>query len=568
MPGTHRAFAYAPARGTSRYPALGLIIRATRPLLFPSLPRPKPLLNVPGSPSSQYSFSPGPKSYESKLDFLGPDFGIHVTHVDDEDENKGDPAPPPKPQTPVNFVGTGHTRDTDSEDGFVVVGPPTPRSTDTGALTLNPLHRTDSPAPGGPPPMPPGTPPPPPIPPPGPPPSDGRGGSSLNLIPGYSNGGAGAGAGAGASPGPPPAPPQPSPSASRPPPARSSMRRKSGKAAHPRVHHLSRRWTHYFVETPDDAQRAMAVEYQAACLDALIKEVNDHKKTFKEAYVAVAKLLKRMHWEAGDHGLKKVTRDDGFTMWVCAHHALESCYSINVENVGAKPSSDAPKPSALVNALTRVDSHSHGKPLRVPGLVPVRVLADAFRAPVRTAVNPLSPFMAVKPNEPLSKRTQAAWTQQRLTRDGSVMPAEEKAAKPWYYAVATAKPSASQRGEDTLDSKVSDMYVRCVSVWAVGGPARPHNSLHRSLVPLRHPWLHRTRSHAHARRHVALDEVRRQHRVTNAVIRDLSVAVAQRAAQADAEHEEAEQLREIQAERTREEQERLAQEERGSCTIM
>ena len=70
------------------------------------------------------------------------------------------------------------------------------------------------------------------------------------------------------------------------------------------------------------------------------------------------------------------------------------------------------------------------------------------------------------------------------------------------------------------------------------------------------------------RRHVALDEVRRQHRVTNAVIRDLSVAVAQRAAQADAEHEEAERLREIQAERTREEQERLAQEERGSCAIM
>ena len=75
--------------GMTQFPALGLIIRATRPLLFPSLPRPEPLPHRPGSPvgganASMYSFAPGPKSYESKLSFLGPDFGIHVTQVDDD----------------------------------------------------------------------------------------------------------------------------------------------------------------------------------------------------------------------------------------------------------------------------------------------------------------------------------------------------------------------------------------------------------------------------------------------------------------------------------------------------
>lgn len=52
------------------------------------------------------------------------------------------------------------------------------------------------------------------------------------------------------------------------------------------------------------------------------------------------------------------------------------------------------------------------------------------------------------------------------------------------------------------------------------------------------------------------------------MIRDLSVSVAERAAQAEVEHQEAERLRELQAERIREEAERIAEEDRGSCTIM
>lgn len=207
----------------------------------------------------------------------------------------------------------------------------------------------------------------------------------------------------------------------------------------------------------------MAVEYQAACLDALITEVNNNKKMFKDAYVSVAKMLKRMHWEAGDHGLKKVTRADGFTMWVCARHALEDCYTINVENVGAKPASDAPQPSRLVSQLTRVDSDSRTAPLCVPGLVPVRVLAESFRAPVRTAVNPLSPFMAVPPAAKLSSRAAAAWDDLRVSKDGDVLPKKAPKSKPWFYAVATKRASASQRGDDTLDSRVTNMCV-CVCV--------------------------------------------------------------------------------------------------------
>lgn len=435
----------------AQYPALGLIVSATRPLLFPSLPRPEPL--VPNKPSevgtSFYSFTPGPKSYENNLSFLGPDFGVHVTQVDDvdlddDDDAKGTPAPPA-------MFGPD---DGSSDDEIRLATPgPSPRhdarAEVEGDVTTNPLlANSQSPAP--PTPVPPttvpGTPPPPPLP------------------PGYGRG-AGVGVGAGARPPPPSSPApgsRPLSSASRPAPKRSALRSKSKKK---KQRHLSQRWTHYFVESPDEAQRAMAMEYQAACLDALIFEVNDRKKAFKDAYVAVAKMLKRMHWETGDHGLKKVQRDDGFTMWVCAQHALDSCYTVNVENIGAKPSTDAPKPSALVNALTRVDQDADPAPLVVPGLVPVRVVSQAFRAPIRTAVNPLSPFMSVEPEAPLSQRTSAAWARQGVNRSGSVLPKQEEESKPWFYAVATEKPGPSQKGTDTLDHKVSEMYVLQWCCW-------------------------------------------------------------------------------------------------------
>lgn len=142
---------------------------------------------------------------------------------------------------------------------------------------------------------------------------------------------------------------------------------------------------------------------QVACLDAAIRHVNDNKGRYRQSYKRLAKLIKRTDWKEGGHGLVKVTRDDGFHMWVCSVHSQSMRYK------SYKVAAEEAEEEELVEKRAE------------PTLLKAACVHPLLSKPTRTPVYPLSPFMTVAPSARLSQRVANTYRRLGVTASGAVL---------------------------------------------------------------------------------------------------------------------------------------------------
>lgn len=188
---------------------------------------------------------------------------------------------------------------------------------------------------------------------------------------------------------------------------------------------------------PTEDERASVEADEMRSLDVAWEMVNAHKDKFRRAYAAIAKLL-RVHttWRTDHMGLVHVRRADGLHQWVSPIQAQSTQFEIlsppDLQHVPGTTSSRAreqremafmgvgssavkPRPirklldteSALTGMIgsphtphsgITFDAALESKKAAVPSA------AVASLRPQRSPVGPLSPSMYVAPNKPLSRR--------------------------------------------------------------------------------------------------------------------------------------------------------------------